>query len=104
MYKVAIGRTTKMRGREIGNQMGVNTWAAFAGTDQDALVDGDFVMYPSEVQGALKALRKAGVDIVALHNHMIGEETTVYFLHYWGEGPATQLAEGVYILDTPEQR
>ena len=69
VYKVTIGRTTKMDGHEVGNTMGVNTWAAFAGSDAQAVVDGDFVMFEPEVQRVLKALRGAGISIVAIHHH-----------------------------------
>jgi len=75
--------------------MGVNTWAGFAGTDQDALVDGDFVMLESELQPVLKSLRKDGINIVAIHNHMTAEEPRYLFLHYWGRGPAAELAKVV---------
>src|SRR5207245_3124193 len=81
VYKITIGRTSKMMGQEIGNTMGVNTWAAFAGSDDKAVVDGDFAMYESELQPVLKALRGAGINIVALHNHMVGERPRVMFLH-----------------------
>jgi hypothetical protein len=101
MYKVAIGRPARMHGREIGNQMGVNTWAAFAGSDENAFVDGDFAMLHSELQGVLKALRRAGINIVAIHNHMTHEEPSYVFLHYWGKGPAASLAKGLKTaLDT----
>lgn len=95
VYKLTIGRTTKMGGHEMGNAMGVNTWAAFAGSDDQAVVDGDFAMYESEVQGVLKALRHGGIKIVALHNHMIGESPRVMFLHFWGVGSTAKLAEGL---------
>ena len=75
--------------------MGVNTWAAFAGSDYKAVVDGDFAMRESELQGVLKALRGAGISIVAIHNHMIGEEPRIVFLHYWGLGPTETLARGL---------
>jgi hypothetical protein len=75
--------------------MGVNTWAGFAGTDQDALVDGDFVMLESELQPVLKSLRKDGINIVAIHNHMTMEEPRYVFLHYWGRGLAAELAKAV---------
>jgi hypothetical protein len=101
VYKVTIGRTTKMGGHEMGNAMGVNTWAAFAGSDDQAVVDGDFAMYEGEVQGVLKALRHAGIRIVAIHNHMIGETPRVIFLHFWGMGSTKSLAEGLKAaLDT----
>ncbi len=95
VYKVTIGRTTKMHGHEAGKEMGVNTWAAFAGTDDKAVVDGDFAMRESELQDVLKALRKGGLSIVAIHNHMTFEEPRIIFLHFWGAGRPEELAKGV---------
>jgi hypothetical protein len=95
VYKVEIGRTTSMHGVQAGNTMGVNTWAAFAGSDEHAVVDGDFAMLESELRGVLKALRGAGIDIVAIHQHMTGEQPRIMFLHYWGVGPAQDLARGL---------
>jgi protein-tyrosine-phosphatase len=105
MYKATIGRTAEMHGQTVGNQMGVNTWAAFAGTDETAFVDGDFAMLKSEVQPVLKALRKANINIVAIHNHMTHEEPQYVFLHYWGKGPAAELARGLRsALDTQQAK
>jgi hypothetical protein len=95
VYKVTIGRETKMAGHSMGNTMGVNTWAAFAGTDDRAVVDGDFAMFESELQNVLKALRHAGINIVAIHQHMTGENPRVMFLHYWGVGRTEDLAKGL---------
>jgi hypothetical protein len=95
VYKVTIGRTTKMHGHTVGNTMGVNTWAAFAGSDQEAIVDGDFAMLESELQDVLKALRGSGINIVAIHNHMTDEQPRIMFLHYWGVGRTTDLAQGL---------
>jgi hypothetical protein len=96
MYKVTIGRETKMAcGCTVGNTMGVNTWAAFAGTPDDALVVGDFVILENELQTVLKTLRGNGINIVAIHQHMIGENPRMIFLHYYGRGKAIALAEGV---------
>ena len=101
VYKVVLGRTAKMGEHEVGKEMGINTWAAFAGSGQLAAVDGDFAMLESEVQGVLKALRGANINIVAIHNHMIGESPRYVFLHYWGVGPAEDLAKGLKAaLDT----
>jgi hypothetical protein len=101
VYKVVIGRKTQMAGHEVGEEMGVNTWAAFAGSDEQAVVDGDFAMLENEVQGVLKALRGAGINIVAIHNHMIGESPRYVFLHYWGVGPTADLAKALKVaLDT----
>ena len=95
VYKIVIGRTAKMGGHEVGKEMGINTWAAFAGSEQQAIVDGDFAMLEGEVQGVLKALRRANINIVAIHNHMIGESPRYVFLHYWGVGPVEDLAKGL---------
>jgi hypothetical protein len=75
--------------------MGLTTWMAFAGTDESAVVDGDFAMTAEEVQPVLKALRAANINIVALHGHMVGEKPTIYFTHYWGKGNAEELARGL---------
>jgi hypothetical protein len=104
VYKVTIGRTTKMGGTTVGNAMGINTWAAFAGSDQLASVDGDFVMLEGELQGVLKALRGAGINVVAIHNHIETESPRIVFLHYWGVGPTSDLAKGVKAaLDTQKK-
>jgi hypothetical protein len=92
VYRISVGRTVKMGGMEAGNAMGVNTWAAFAGTEAKAVVDGDFAMLESELQPVLKALRGAGILIVAIHQHMTGEQPRMMFLHYWGVGRAEDLA------------
>jgi hypothetical protein len=95
IYKTTIGRTTRMHGAEAGNAMGVNTWAAFAGSDDNAVVDGDFAMLENELQPVLKALREAGIHIVAIHQHMTREQPRVLFLHYWGVGSTQDLARGL---------
>jgi hypothetical protein len=93
-----------MHETDIGNTMGVNTWAAFAGSDDKAVVDGDFAMLETELQGVLKALRSAGVNIVAIHQHMTGESPRVMFLHYWGVGSTEALAKGLKAaLDTQKR-
>ncbi len=95
MYKAVIGRRATIDGREVGKQMGVNTWAAFGGSDENASVDGDFAVLESELQGVLKALRRADINIVAIHNHMVGDQPRYIFLHYWGRGSAVELARGI---------
>jgi hypothetical protein len=84
-----------MHGQEIGNQMGVNTWAALIGSDDKAFADGDFAMLESELQPVLKKLRGAGINVVAIHQHMTGEEPRIMFLHYWAIGGAEDLANGI---------
>ncbi len=102
MYKVTIGLKTKMAcGCDVGKDMGVNTWAAFAGTDDNAVVDGDFAVYEGDLQGVLKSLRESNINIVAIHHHMTEETPRVLFLHYWGKAKAVELARSVKsALDT----
>lgn len=93
MVKFTFGRKAKMPcGCEIGKEMGLNTWAAFAGTDDNALVDGDFACLENELQPVLKSLRSGGINIVAIHQHMTMENPRYVFLHYWGRGKAEELA------------
>jgi hypothetical protein len=102
MFKFVVGRKAKMPcGCEATKEMGVNTWAAFAGTDDDAVVDGDFAVLEDGLQPVLKSLRAAGVNIVAIHSHMTHENPRILFLHYWGRGRAQELAKAVKsALDT----
>jgi hypothetical protein len=95
VVKVTIGRDGMMHGVKVGGSMGLTTWAAFTGGDKHAVVDGDFIMTAAEVQPVLRALRKSGIHIVALHNHMVGEQPAFYFTHFSGKGPAKDLARGL---------
>jgi hypothetical protein len=96
MAKFVFGRPAKMScGCEVGKEMGVNTWAAFAGTDADAVVDGDFAATEDELQAVLRTLRAEGINIVAIHHHMTGETPRYLFIHYWGKGVASKLAVGL---------
>ncbi len=94
LVKVTIGREGTMHGVKVGGSMGLTTWAAFSGSDELAAIDGDFIMTAEEVQPVLRALRKGGLHVVALHNHMVGEQPPFYFTHFWGKGPAEGLAKG----------
>ena len=98
VYKITIGRddlTVREHGARIEARMGLNTWAAFTGSDADAVVAGDVAMLAAEVTPVLKAMRSAGLEIVAIHHHMTTDNPKIYFLHYWGRGRADTLAEGV---------
>ncbi len=95
MVKFTIGRPAKMHGVKIDKEMGVNTWAAFAGSDDNAVVDGDFAVTEDELQPVLKALLKNKIYIVAIHQHMTHEEPRIMFFHYWGRGSAKDLAQAV---------
>jgi hypothetical protein len=97
VYKFTIGRddlkVTEM-GAVINARMGLNSWAAFTGTDANAAIAGDVALLDAEVTPVLKALRQHGLDVVAIHHHMTGTQPAIIFLHYWGKGPAPQLATG----------
>jgi len=97
VYKITVGRDDlgmKEHGAAINARMGLNTWATFVGTQEDAAVAGDVAMLETEVTPVLKVLRKNGLDVVAIHHHMTGVTPMVIFLHYWGRGPAEKLAAG----------
>ena len=97
VYKITLGRDDldlKDMGATINARMGLNTWAAFVGTNDDAAVAGDIAMLENEVNPVLKALRSNGLDVVAIHQHMINTQPVIIFLHYWGRGPADKLATG----------
>jgi len=97
VYKITVGRDDlhlSEMGAPINARMGLNTWAAFVGTNDNAAIAGDVAMLANEVTPVLKALRKNGIDVVAIHQHMTDTQPTIYFLHYWGTGPADKLATG----------
>jgi hypothetical protein len=95
MVKYTIGRPAKMHGMTVAKDMGVNTWAAFAGSDANAIVDGDFAVTEDELQPVLKSLLKSNLNIVAIHQHMTHEQPRIMFFHYWGRGTAKDLAQDV---------
>src|SRR3954453_6202022 len=97
VYKITVGRddlNLKEMGATINARMGLNTWAAFFGSDANAEIAGDVAMLANEVTPVLKALRANGLNVVAIHNHMTGSQPVVFFLHYWGTGPTEKLASG----------
>jgi hypothetical protein len=97
VYKFTLGRNDLKvveMGAPINARMGLNTWAAFTGTNEKAAIAGDVAMLESEVTPVLQALRKNGLDVVAIHHHMTNDRPVIIFLHYWGTGPADRLAMG----------
>ncbi len=96
VFKITIGRSgVEMDGVEMTASMGLNTWAAFAGTKERAHVAGDVAMTAKEVSPVIRALRRGGIEVTAVHNHMLNEEPRIFFLHYWGTGPVEGLAKTV---------
>jgi len=97
VYKITIGRAdlkVMEMGATINARMGLNTWAAFFGSDANAQIAGDVAMLADELTPVLKALRSNGLNVVAIHHHMTDTKPAIYFLHYWGTGPAEKLATG----------
>lgn len=98
VYKVTVGRpdvSLRAHGVPVTTFMGFNTWAAWQGTPERAAVAGDFAMLEHEVAPVIQTLIEHGIEVVAVHNHMVHEEPRIFFLHYWGVGPATELAHGL---------
>jgi hypothetical protein len=98
VYKYTIGRPdVKLmeHGAPVSTFLGFNTWAAFQGTPDKSAVAGDFTMLENEVAPVIKALIENGIEVVAVHNHMVHEQPRIFFLHYWGVGNAEQLAKGL---------
>ena len=95
MVKFTIGRLAKMHGVTLDKDMGVNTWATFAGSDDNAVVDGDFAVTEDELQLVLKYLVKEKINVVAIHQHMTHEQPRMMFFHYWGRGHAKDLANAI---------
>jgi hypothetical protein len=81
MVKAVIGRTIQMDVM-IRKEMGVNSWSAFGGTNDLAIVDGDIAVLEDELQGVLLALQNTNINIVAIHNHMTHEQPRMLFLHF----------------------
>jgi len=98
VYKVTVGRpdvTLSAHRVPVTSFMGFNTWAAWQGTPERAAVAGDFAMLEDEVAPVIQTLVEHGIEVVAVHNHMVHEEPRIFFLHYWGVGPAPELARGL---------
>ncbi len=93
VFKITVGRKGfRMHDMALTSSLGLNSWVAFVGTQERAHVAGDIVMTAKEVNRVIKALRDGGIEVVAVHNHMLTEQPRAFFLHYWGTGPAENLA------------
>ncbi|MBI3543710.1 MAG: DUF1259 domain-containing protein [Deltaproteobacteria bacterium] len=95
VYKISTGRGTELDGKEVGESMGVESWASFAGTTERAVVSGDLAMLEFEMKDVLKALIEARINVVSIHTHFIRETPRIMFVHYWGTGPLEKLADGL---------
>jgi len=95
MYKVSMGMRGLVLGIPVGHQMGLETWAAFSGTDEKTLLEGEIVMTRDQIQDVLRALRTAAINIAALDHPMIDDRPEFFFVQYWGQGRAVDLARGL---------
>lgn len=97
VYKYTIGRgdlNVKEMGATINTRMGLNSWAAFYGAGDNAVVAGDIALLEGEIAPVLKELRSHNVTVVAIHHHMTGSKPMIIFLHYWAKGSPLDLAIG----------
>jgi hypothetical protein len=96
MYKAVFGKEVTMPCEcRVGKEMGVTTWAALYGVEDNAVIDGDFACTVSELQPVLRSLRAGNINVTAIHNHMDGDAPRLFFVHYWGTGRAPELAKAV---------
>src|SRR5450755_3688813 len=99
VYKFGFPRTdlhVSVHGLAIKPGLALGTWAAFIGTDDDAMVMGDMVLLEDEVNPVIEKFRSAGFEISAVHNHLIEETPHVMYVHYMGHGAASQLATSLH--------
>lgn len=100
VYKAAIGRKALLHGEAIGRELGMTTWVSFAGTNNRAVVQGEFLATSDELQNVLKALRLKGGNVLSIRNHTFGEHPQVVFVRFWEQGPASDLARALrFVLD-----
>jgi hypothetical protein len=100
VYRAAIGKRATLHGEVIGREMGMSTWVSFAGTNDRAIANGDFIETADDLKKVLKALRTKGINIVSIRNHTFGEQPRFVFVRFWGQGTALELARAVrYVLD-----
>ena len=98
VYQVSVPRAETIRagGMEVPASMGTATALNFQPTGGGkAAINGDFVMIADEVQPVIMALKTNGIQIVALHNHMLDEEPRLFFMHFWANDDAVKLARGL---------
>jgi hypothetical protein len=100
VYKAAIGKKTVLHGEPVGREMGMSTWFSFAGANDLAVVQGEFVETANDLQKVLIALRARGMNIVSIRNHTFGESPQFVFVKFWGQGTAVELAKTLrYVLE-----
>jgi len=98
VYRVGFPRTdlqVTVAGVSIKPGLALGSWAAFSGSDANASVMGDLVLLESEVNPVMSKLRASGIEITAVHNHVLNETPQVLYMHYLGHGDAVELAKSL---------
>jgi biotin operon repressor len=98
IYQVTVPRAepVKDNGMEVPPAMGSATAINFQPTGGGrAAITGDFVMTADEVNPVIKALRENGIEVTALHSHMLDEQPRLFFMHFWADDDAVKLAKGL---------
>jgi hypothetical protein len=99
VYRVGFPRTdlhVQVEGIDIKPGLALGSWAAFSGSDKEAMVMGDLVLLPEELRKVTRKLRMAGFEISAIHNHLMGETPRVVYVHYMGHGAAEAIASSLH--------
>ena len=100
VYKGAMGKRTLLHGELVGREMGMSTWFSFAGTNDRALAQGEFVETAGDLKKVLIALRAKGINIISIRNHTLSEQPQLVFVRFWRQGTALELAKALrYVLD-----
>ena len=98
VYRIALPRTdldVRVGDVKVRAGFALGSWVAFRGTSSGAIVDGDLVLTERELDPVVARLFASGLQITALHNHLVGETPRIMYLHVWGTGDAGKLAAGV---------
>ncbi|MBZ9761517.1 DUF1259 domain-containing protein [Mesorhizobium sp. CA8] len=98
VYQVSIARaeTIKDDGMEVPDAMGSAIAINFQPTGNGkAAITGDFVLIASEVNPVLRALRESGIEVTAVHNHMLDDQPRLFFMHFWANDDVGKLAKGL---------
>ncbi len=95
-FSIPRAEPVKDAGMEVPEAMGSAIAINFQGTEGGkAAITGDFVLTADEVNPVLRALRSNGIDVTAVHNHMLDDEPRLFFMHFWGNDDPQKLAKAL---------
>jgi len=96
VYKIGLPRTdlnVHIGATKVEPAAGLGSWMAFTFAETETICDGDLVLTPDEVNPVISALQAGGIEVSAIHNHLIGEEPQVMYVHFFGKGKRDELAQ-----------